>query len=263
MITTEIKSLSNIAPGRARSHIGRGLRTTHYHPLYYRMITKCGCTYILNLLYYLQFEFTNLNPIEIHDRICLIPTAFDATDEEIANSPYSFVIVRDPIKRFMSLYFDKLYGPRLPHKTHSLGDFFKENGLVETNINNDIGKHRENCIRSINWIKKNIRGETDQDVNWHWKPQYIRLNQVHAYQFNVLTLEDVNYQLELILKPIVPRIKEAMTAVAAQNISKKPVTANDVLDDELSELINDTYSYDREIYDEVSKFWTNYKVGHV
>jgi hypothetical protein len=181
------------------------------------------------------------------------------TNDDIIASPYSFVVIRDPVKRFMSLYFDKLYGMPRKSEKYSLGEYFINMGLIEPNIGGDAQKHRENCLRSITWIKLNLAGQTDQKPNWHWKPQRFRLNQIHPFRFNVLLLEDINYQLCKILTPLVPNIGKAMSEVSAQNISKKPIKPSDILDEELIQMITDTYPDDTKIYREVSNYWRELK----
>lgn len=259
MNSTTIKSLNAIVSGKLNSNLGKTLMTTETYPLYYRMITKCGCTFIMNILYYLNYGYVNLDPFAVHDKSHIIPKATLATNEAIANSPYSFVVIRDPVARFMSLYFDKLYGQSRPSEKFSLGTYFIENGLIKPNADNNVTLHRENCISSIKWIKKNLSGQTDQEVNWHWKPQKFRLNQVYQLHFNVLMLEDITFQLTNTLKPLVPHIEDVIRNVSAQNISKKPVQTEDVLNDELYELITNAYPDDMRIHREVSKYWNDLK----
>lgn len=110
MISTDIQSLNAVARGKLNTELGKTLMTTNPYPIYYRMITKCGGTYIMNILYHLHYGYTNLDPFAVHDKAHIIPKADGISNAEIINSPYSIVVIRDPITRFMSLYFDKLYG---------------------------------------------------------------------------------------------------------------------------------------------------------
>ncbi len=259
MISTDIKALNAISPGNPNRVLGPSLMTTAPYPLYYRKITKCGCTFIMNVLYYLNYDRINQNPLQVHKNNHIIPKADAATNQDITNSPYAFVIIRDPVKRFMSLYFDKLYGHPRSSETYNLGEYFTKNGLITNDIGSDAVKHRENCIRTILWIKQNLAGNTDQAMNWHWKPQKIRLRQVHPLRFKVLMLEDINFQLPFVLSPLIPHIADAMKTVSAQNVSDKPVQPKEVLNDELCNLIQDTYPDDTKIYQEVSAYWRNFK----
>jgi sulfotransferase famil protein len=262
MISTDINALNAIAHGEPRDTIGATLITTVSYPLYYRPIPKCGSTFIYNLLYYLNYGYIYASPLNIHKTKQSPPSASNVSKQEIINSKFAFVIIRDPMKRFMSLYFNKLYPRPKGHRKASLGNYFENNGLIDRDIGNDIEKHCRNCIRSINWIKQNISGETDQKVNWHWKPQKIRLKQIHKLRFNVITLEDLNYQLPVILEPLIPHISDAMKEVSAQNVSQRPVRPEDVLNEELRKLIFDTYPDDTKIHKEVSTYWRNFKENH-
>jgi sulfotransferase famil protein len=262
MISTDIKSLKIIAQQGAPRQIGASLMTTVLYPLYYRPITKCGSTFCLNLLYFLQYEHIYSDPRNVRGAPLAIPNAQNTPNETITDSPYSFVIIRDPVKRFISLYFDKLYGAATKSDPDGFGAYFIETGLVDPTAGTNILKHRENCKRSIQWIKKNLKGETDQKIDYHWKPQRYRLNQIREFKFNVLMLVDIDYQLDKILNPLIPHIADAIQAVSAQNISKKPVCPEDILDQELRQMIAQTYFGDMKLYEEVSSYWRNLKEEH-
>ena len=158
----------------------------------------------------------------------------------------------------MSLYFDKLYPPQQRGKSFSLGSYFITIGLIDPNVRTDIAKHRQNCINSIQWINANLLGQTNQPQNWHWKPQKVRLKQVHALEFHVLTLENIALQLTDILKPLIPNIENTLKNIPVQNKSVKPVPIEAVLNDTLRQLISDTYSDDTKIYNEVANYWRDH-----
>ncbi|KAB7614317.1 sulfotransferase family protein [Amylibacter sp. SFDW26] len=255
MISTDIAALRAISKPTLDRRYGISLMTTDEYPLYYRMITKCGCTTVINLIYYLHTGQQQQDPNAIHKNEDLVPKAEYVTNTQIRNSPYSFIVIRNPIKRFMSLYYDKLLSPTQRGKPNRIGKYFIENGLVDPNAGQDVDKHRENCINSIKWINKNLAGQTDQKKNFHWRPQTMRLKQVYSLNFNVLMLEDLNYQLIKTLSPLIPHIAEAIEAISAKNVSPKPVPADAILDDTLRQLITDTYSDDTKIYNEVAAYW--------
>ncbi len=254
MISTDIAALRAISKPELGRSYGGNLMTTDEYPLYYRMITKCGCTTIINLIYYLHTGHVQDNPNAIHQNEGLVPKADKVTNEEIRNSPYSFIVIRDPVKRFMSLYYDKLY-TKTPNR---IGKYFIENGLVDLDAGVDIDMHRENCIRAIKWINKNLAGQTDQKKNFHWRPQMMRLKHVYSLNFNVLMLEDLNYQLIKTLQPLIPNIEQAIETVSVKNVSPKPVPADAILNDELRQLITNTYASDTKIYNEVAAYWRNH-----
>ena len=254
MISTDIAALRAISKPKLGRSYGGSLMTTDEYPLYYRMITKCGCTTIINLIYYLHTGHVQKNQNAIHKNEGLVPKADMVTNDEIRNSPYSFIVIRDPVKRFMSLYYDKLFTKTPSH----IGKYFVENGLVDLNAGTNADKHRENCINAIKWIDKNLAGQTNQKKNFHWRPQIMRLKQVYSLNFNVLMLEDLNYQLIKILKPLIPDIEAAIETVSIKNVSPKPVPADAILDDTLRQLITNTYSDDTKIYNEVAAYWRDH-----
>jgi len=261
MLTTMIKSINDPKTIDPDYTIGRVLKTTRKYPLYYRVITKCGCTYVLNVLFYLHYGYLNPDQFAVHDHAGIIPMAKTATNRDVTDSPYAFIIIRDPVKRFMSLYFDKLYGKPRQVEKFGIGDYFIETGLIDPDAGIDPVKHRDNCIRSIQWIRQNLRGATDQPKNYHWKPQHFKLNQIRRFDFNVIMLEDIRFQLGHILKPLIPEIRQILDKVSARNISEKPVQPEQVLNNELCQLISDTYKRDTQVYREVSTYWNCVKEG--
>ncbi len=258
MISTDISALRAISKPTLDRSYGSSLMTTDKYPLYYRMITKCGCTTVINLIYYLHTGHQQQDQNAIHKNQDLVLKADLVTNDEIKNSPYSFIVIRDPIKRFMSLYYDKLCSTTQRRKPNSIGKYFIENGLVDPNAGMDIDKHRSNCINAIKWINKNLAGQTDQKKNFHWRPQTMRLKQVYSLGFHVLMLEDLNYQLIKTLSPLIPNIEEAIETVSVKNVSPKPIPADVILDDTLRQLITNTYPDDTKIYNEVVAYWRNH-----
>ncbi len=259
MLSTDIKSLNSTAKDNPDRAIGESLRTASNYPVYYRIITKCGCTFALNVLFHLQYGHLSADPFRVHDQPPVIPLADTTSNTDITDSPYTFIIIRDPVKRFMSLYFDKLYGKPRKSEKFGLGDYFIENHLIDPDAGRDAQKHRDNCIRSIQWIRQNLKGATDQPKNYHWKPQHFKLKQIRRFKFHVLILEDIHFQLGKTLKPLIPNINAIMNAVSVPNQSQKPVKTENVLNDELCQLISDTYRKDTIIHREVSTYWHNLK----
>ncbi len=254
MISTNITALNAISNGVPKHPVGPTLLTTERYPLYYRTITKCGCTYVLNFLHYLDTGQILKDPLSVHKQN-IVPLANAVTNDTITQSPYSFVIIRDPVKRFMSLYFDKLYALPPRGKSYSMGSYFVKAGLIDPNADTNVQKHRQNCINSIRWINQNLSGQTDQPQNWHWKLQKNRLKQVHILKFNTLMLEKIVPQLTQILEPLIPDIENALKIISVQNKSVKPVPIEAILNDTLRHLISDTYSDDTKIYNEVANYW--------
>lgn len=255
MLTTNIQALADFADEEAHPNIGSILATTRRYPLYYRQLTKCGCTFVLNVLHHLDTGEVNEDPDIVHGKGSPIVSAGRVDNVTIRNSPYSFIVTRHPVARFFSLYFDKIVGVKHGRR-HHIGKLFVEGGIVDPDAGDAVARHRDNVHRAMDWIGRNLAGETGEPVNWHWKPQVYRLGQVYPFEFHVLTLEGLNDQLPALLSPLVPDIAGAMTRVSPRNRSRRPVDWREVVDPELEEKIAATYPQDLAVHREVSAHWS-------
>ncbi len=221
--------------------------------VYYLHIAKSGSTYLKNLFYYLDHGRMHPDGESIHGT----PELLRATPEEfeaIRNSRHAFAVIRDPVARFLSLYFDKIYGEG-PRNFPDLRDYFTQKVGLDLSRDLDLAGHRRNCRLLIDWIGENLAGNTDQPVNFHWRRQARRLKRVEPLQLELLTLDGLDWQLPLLLEDTLPDIREAMAAVRARNQSTAPVDKNAVPDADLLARINEVYAADRRLYDRAQARW--------
>ncbi|MEM9012985.1 MAG: sulfotransferase family 2 domain-containing protein [Pseudomonadota bacterium] len=240
---------------RAVRSPGRILFTTRRYPIYYLTITKCGCTYLKNLLYYLDHDHLHEHPEVIHryaDEDMVRP--LDVPVAEIRQSPYAFAVVRDPVDRFLSLYFDKIY-PDSPQSFRAVRKYLAQNAAIDLTPGLDAAAHTANCHRLIAWLDDNLARRTDMSVNPHWRWQTSRLKRAAEFDLTLLTLKDLDRQLRLLLTPLIPDIAAKMAAVTVRNVSARPVAKEAVLTEALLEEVNTVYARDREVYDDTVATW--------
>ncbi len=221
--------------------------------VYYLHIAKSGSTFLKNLFYYLDHGHSHPAGNRIHGEPELLRArAEDA--ERIRASKHAFAVIRDPMERFLSVYFDKIYGEG-PLNFPDLRAFFTDEVGLDLSDDLDIGGHRRNCHLLIDWFAENLAGRTDQPVNFHWRRQSRRLKRVESLELELLTLDGLDWQLPLLLEEVLPDIREAMAAVQARNISYAPVDKAAVVDEALRAKVDEVYAADRRLYDRATRRW--------
>ncbi|OUS05653.1 hypothetical protein A9Q96_10610 [Rhodobacterales bacterium 52_120_T64] len=223
-------------------------------PVYYLPITKSGSTYLKNLFYYLDHLGEHASGIDIHSNSDDLVRAKTGDEEAIRQSSYAFAVVRDPVDRFLSLYFDKVYGDG-PNNFPEIRSYLAEEIRLDLTPCITVEAHHENCIRLIDWLALNLSFNTDVPVNAHWRRQASRLKRVDTLNLTHLTLDGLDWQLALLLGEVVPNIKPAMAAVKSKNRTDKPFTRAQILDSALLEKIETVYSTDRKLYEQASRKW--------
>ena len=236
--------------------------TLHSAPVYYLPITKCGSTYLKNVFYYLDHANEHVSGIDIHANSDDLIRANAGDEEAIRRSSYAFVVLRDPVDRFLSLYFDKIYGDG-PNNFDDVRAYLAEEIALDLERDLDAKAHRENCVRFIDWLALNLSFKTDVPVNPHWRRQSSRLQRVNTLNLTHLTLDGLDWQLPLLLGDVVPNIRQATEAVKANNRTDKPFTRAEILNAELLGKIEAVYSSDKELYQQASRKsqpWLKYHV---
>ncbi len=224
------------------------LITTRRYPIYYLAITKCASTYMKNVFYAFDNDELHPDPSRIHD----YPKDLERADRTprwmIRRSPFMFAIVRDPTARFLSMYFDKIYGtgpqnfPQLRAKlAQSLG--------LDLTPGIDAHAHRQNCHRLIDWIARNLAHETEEPVNPHWRRQTSRIRAVDHMAPTFLPADGLDTALKRMLSPIIPNLDETLAMVRSRNKASYPVPADEVVDSYLSDRVADIYHEDKALYD--------------
>ncbi len=223
-------------------------------PVYYLPITKSGSTYLKNLFYYLDHADEHTSGIDIHSNSDDLVRAKTGDEEAIHQSPYAFAVLRDPVNRFLSLYFDKIYGDG-PNTFADIRAYLADEIGLDLTRGISVNAHRENCIRLIDWLALNLSFKTDVPVNPHWRRQSNRLRRADTLNLTHLTLDGLDWQLPLLLDEVVPNIKQAMKAVKSDNRTDKPFTRAEILDASLQGKIEAVYSHDRKLYKRASRKW--------
>ncbi len=237
-----------------RRNPAQRMLTLRSAPVYYLPITKCGSTYLKNLFYYLDHAEEHAAGIDIHSNADDLVRAKAVDEENIRQSPHAFAVLRDPVDRFLSLYFDKIYGDG-PNNFADIRAYLAEEIGLDLNRNLDADAHRENCIRFIDWLALNLSFKTDMPVNHHWRRQSSRLQRVDSLDITHLTLDGLSWQLPLLLGDVVPDIKQAMQAVKSDNRTDKPFARTEVLDAMLVGKIETVYADDMKLYQQASLKW--------
>ncbi len=249
MRTSQIDILAPCATDAPHPNIGAKLTTTHAHPILYRQITKCGCTYVHNVLQTLD----NV-PADPNTRV----SAAHYSNNLVLDTPARFIVIRNPISRFTSLYFDKAMGA-----DHAIKHRLIRNKIIDPDVGGNLEAHQENCYRFLYYIKQTLDGAPDRRPDWHWRPQLVRLTHIAPFDFHVITLEGLSWQLPVIATDTVPQISQALQDVPLRNVSTKLIDASKLMVPELTDILRDIYSTDFEIHNQVSRYWDTYQKGHL
>lgn len=233
---------------------GRVLFTTRRYPLFYLQITKCGCTFLRNLLYYLDHDRLHdaSNRIHAHEadflKADLIPRA------DLRRSPYLFAVVRDPVDRFLSLYFDKLSDVENQYDIKMRTRVAKAAGLkLATDLT--LEDHRQNCLKTLEWFGRNLDGSTEGKPNPHWQRQSVRLSHTAGLVPRLLTLDGLSGQLETVLGPLIPDLGAKIASVRVRNQSRKPFTKAEIMTPGIAAAVARVYPADSKTYAQVRAEW--------
>lgn len=228
--------------------------TTRRHPIYYMAITKCGSTFLKNLFYVLDNDAVHADPDYIHDHGGDLIRADKTPPEMIQASRFAFTVMRRPVSRFMSLYFDKIYGTGPQNFPEIRLEIAGECGL-DLSPNLDAAGHRDNCEKLIDWIAKNLAGETDVAINPHWRPQSARIGTVAHLNIDLLTLDGLDWQLPLLLNGVVPELRQKMMQAKSRNKTAYPVAPEEIISPALECRINEVYADDLVRYQHITRGW--------
>lgn len=240
--------------GLSEAGPGRVFVTTTRYPLFYLQITKCGCTFLRNLIYYLDHDALHPDSGRIHAHNDDFVGAHRIPRWYLKRSPYLFTVVRDPIDRFLSLYFDKIGNLDNPHDT-GMRKRVSSAAELDLRADLDIEGHRENCLKTLAWFKINLAGQTPGKPNPHWQHQAVRLNHVKGLNPRLLTLDGLSWQLPILLAPIIPDIQSKMDAVTIRNKSKRLFSRAEFLTPEIKAAVHEIYSEDAATHKQAQLDW--------
>lgn len=207
-----------------------------------------------NLLYYLDHGRTHPAGSQVHSfnqdfvKADLIPS------ETLIASPYLFAIVRDPVDRFLSLYFDKIADLENERDAAMRRRVTRMAGL-DLRPDMDLASHQHNALLTITAFGRNLDRGIRGNINPHWQRQQERLSHTTGLAPRLLTLDGLPWQLPQLLAPIIPDTAAQMAAVRVRNKSKKPFSRAEIATPKLVEAIHRVYAQDLETYQQVRAEW--------
>ncbi|QPH52722.1 sulfotransferase family 2 domain-containing protein [Pontivivens ytuae] len=235
------------------------LYTTRTYPIYYLSITKCGCTFLKSLFYALDFGEEHPDGIHLHRQEQGLIRADDIPPETVRTSPYAFVVLRDPVTRYVSFYLDKIWGDG-PTNFPEIRDRLAEDGIVDLARDLDVEGHRANVMRLLEWTSRSLAGEPEEALvaggrYHHWRAQTGRLRRARHFPLTHLTLEGLDWQLPLLLKPVIPDLAERMEIVKERNRSPRPVPLREIADEATAAAIRARYQRDGRLHARATEVW--------
>lgn len=220
--------------------------TRKYPQLQYFSITKCGSTFVKNLLWRIDHGADHSDALRIHRSNSEFPKAGELgfTMEQIRTMDYSFVVLRDPVDRFLSLYFDKVVGPGAARFIPLRRVLIDNHGLIA--FPTDPDQHRKNCHILIRWLCRNLSAESELPQDMHWLPQSKRFRVIRSMNLKVLLLEDLVHGLGMLLEPLIPEISVLMAGIE-RNTAPQPVSPQAIMNDALRSEITALYDRDADV----------------
>lgn len=236
------------------------LYTTRRYPLYWHHIAKNGGTFFKHFLHDLDHDqpFQGDSGLHDWDNHLIRPNGTDP--DTIRTSAHSLIILRNPVRRLLSVYFDKVYHGSRPRPPGMSREFFETHALDQSDRLDPKG-HTANLGKLVDWTARNIKGQTRTPPNWHLVPQMHQIAQVHALNFRALTLEDFDWQFHQTFSDLIPDLDTRLTRVRTRNRSTKPIRPSDILTPDLQGRIKQIYQDDLRCYQKVRRFWRDAKDG--
>lgn len=222
-------------------------------PLRYLVIPKCGCTFVKNLLWLVDHGQAHPNPLRVHDDDALFGRAdqLGLSPSDIRSEPMAFTVLRNPVDRFLSLYFDKVVGEGWKQFV-PLRQTLVRHGLDPHAADKEA--HRKNCLIMANWIAENLAFGLDLPSNAHWTPQSWRCKTLQDLDLHLLVLDFLRPQLRALAGGDVPELDDYLES-AERNRSAAPTNRRQIVTDSLRSQINNIYSRDRRLYRQARASW--------
>ncbi len=223
-------------------------------PIRYLVIPKCGCTFVKNLIWQLDHGESYINPPRVHERTRDFArvSQFNLSVDEVRAEDYCFVVLRDPVDRFLSLYFDKVVGAGY-RKFVPLRAVLRENHALEVEPVTGAD-HTSNCHILIDWIEANLTKGNEIGRDPHWTPQHFRMETIRAFDMKVLPINGLDAHLTLLLSDIVPDISQILEKLERYTTNSKEMK-DKVLDASLESRIIEVYKRDAENYGKLRSVW--------
>lgn len=228
--------------------------------IYYLVIPKCGCTFVKNVLWNISKGEFHANQMRIHDSDMVFLRAPDVEADvgKIRHEEAAFAVVRNPIDRFLSLYFDKIIGNGRREYVPLYKTLVEKHRLVEVPVTGRDNLYNLEVL--ANWLAENLRGGTDLHPEAHWTPQSYRFNILQQFDLKILTVDTLTLGLNLLLSPLVPDVDQILSK-AEMNRSARLLRKRDYMTVDLRRKVNSVYSRDRAFYLKAKAYWDSMLVS--
>lgn len=233
--------------------------TYQYRDVMYLVIPKCGCTFVKNFLWRLDYDgVQHPNPQRVHDSDADFARAsqFDHTRETVRSSEYAFTVLRNPIERFLSLYFDKVIGDGYKRFV-PLRSTLQENADFNPNAL-DVESHRRNCVILIDWIEQNLKGNTSLAKDPHWTPISWRNDLMKEFNLKLLMIFNLESKMEVLLRQRIPNVRQYLSGTERYS-AKRQVDRSVLVDADLNRRISQVYEGDSWLTHRVWQLWDTRK----
>ena len=221
-------------------------------------ITRCGSAFVKNFLFWLDHEEPHPGALNIHDYNDELPRGDTLTDGQ-AEDYLNFIIVRNPVDRFLALYFGRILGRERPKFKWLLDAIEQDGGPTEHPIS--LEEHRAYCKFLIGWIERTFHGEVDQKPNALWLPQRLRVNTARAITAKILTLDGLNDQLFVLLGARIENVRAQMARTPRARPQDRLFPKNELLTKDILDDINRVYAHDRHIWLSARNAWSDVDMG--
>ncbi|MEM8653598.1 MAG: sulfotransferase family 2 domain-containing protein [Pseudomonadota bacterium] len=236
------------------------LYTTQRHPIYWHHIAKNAGTFMKHLMYLLDHDTALDHTGKLHDWDAHLVRATHVSRDQLDTPPYGFIVLRNPFQRFLSVYFDKVYGPGGQPRP-GIGRAFFQSNSIDRSPDLEAAGHIENCLKLAHWTADNIAGRTRTAPNWHLVPQLHQVAQVYDLNFRALTVEQLDWQLTHLLSGLIPDIADRIARVPDRNSADRAIRHQDMLVPDLKSTLKQIYADDLATFREARAFWRAEKGG--
>lgn len=161
-----------------------------HRPLSYVLNPKAACTLALHFLFYVNHNYRYFDIAQIHfSRTALFRLQGAELDARVLDgyyrlSPASFSIVRDPLRRFVSAFYEKILIGGDPGY-NALRDALTSLHNVDLSPEAD---RAQSCLSFAKWIASQKNPES---IDPHFRPQHINLRMGGRFAIDtILRLED-------------------------------------------------------------------------
>ncbi|MEL6235337.1 MAG: sulfotransferase family 2 domain-containing protein, partial [Pseudomonadota bacterium] len=213
---------------------------------------KSGCTLLRNLAYLIDHGRPHPDPLAIQADACLHSAAFSAGRHD----GRAFMMLRDPVARFLSLYFDKVMGDG-PHAFPWIAERLAQRPGFAQAAELSAAQHRANCHLLLGFLERRVGTRPAGQVNPHWRPQVAFAARARRFGLRGLTLEGVATQLPAHLGDAVPGLAAMLARLGRLNTSTRPDRPPDhlLVDARLEGRILALYGADRSLHRHVTAEW--------